>query len=868
MKRSHQALFIALLLTCARMVDAQLPRVETIEGDCLGFPVPIPKDSLTPVDGFRSYDALRMRFDSLWLAQEHISRLTVGKSTQGREIHAYRFTTEVEETPEGTLKSAAVLQGAMHSNEWAAAEATAGVFEWLAGEPEDDPVLSYLLEHAVVVVSPLANPDGLVQTQTYFDKLVVDSDRNAGPCALGWDGRQHRKNMRDVDTLIETLEDYRFGVNLNNNHEPGFGLPGGTQSGSQHTNHTQYHGTMAGSEPESQALYNVADFAQIAGLDRIRFYADVHAPGPSLFTSEDGRILRDAVENQVANVMARVSGRYSVKCVAHLAGGSCAAPIGATDEYFLHTYGCVSMTPEVGASGQSSPTQSLIHPDNEIDFTREEFVQMTRAALYFMAGPPFLSELAIYETAALESGESTPVYHEERVYDPESGERRRILEQHAPLQASRYTLVLRFNKPMRLQDEETQTASVFNGQVDVTPQIVLGSAATATELAWAFDAPGEPLGYGRYAGDTLIAQLDLMATRVCSGKHELYVLVGDLTGLLLDADPRSVVDWTPEGWSGYQNARGDEDAVGGPDTIMHLVVQNADSESCFDGTLTPWEATDVGATSVPGSTLRTGDCFALTAAGGNIVFRNDRFHFLYQPFEGDFSLEARVEDWVADSRGSKLGLMARGSLEQDADSASVVLEVRGDLFRHRFLRRESAGGTLRATSHDEYGQPNVWLRLERQGKVLSGSLSPDGELWLEPDTIELPELPHTVFAGIASTWVVSGPSAHATICDLTLSPNQGPVATFLRGDCDGDGNPCSGVNDALELLSWLFLGRTAPPCLAACDPDGNGELELADAVYGLNFCFKGAGAPVAPFPECGPGVRTDTPLACETSNCP
>ena len=93
------------------------------------------------------------------------------------------------------------------------------------------------------------------------------------------------------------------------------------------------------------------------------------------------------------------------------------------------------------------------------------------------------------------------------------------------------------------------------------------------------------------------------------------------------------------------------------------------------------------------------------------------------------------------------------------------------------------------------------------------------------------------------------------------------VGPYVRGDCDGDGTPCSGVNDALELLSWLFLGRSEPPCLAACDPDGNGELELADAVYGLNFCFKGSDAPVEPFPACGVGTDADQALGCEISAC-
>jgi hypothetical protein len=93
------------------------------------------------------------------------------------------------------------------------------------------------------------------------------------------------------------------------------------------------------------------------------------------------------------------------------------------------------------------------------------------------------------------------------------------------------------------------------------------------------------------------------------------------------------------------------------------------------------------------------------------------------------------------------------------------------------------------------------------------------------------------------------------------------VGPFLRGDCDGDADACSGVNDALVLLSWLFLGKAEPPCLAACDPNGNGELELADAVSGLNFCFKGSAAPAMPFPSCGLG-NTNADIASTSEEPP
>jgi subtilisin family serine protease len=76
---------------------------------------------------------------------------------------------------------------------------------------------------------------------------------------------------------------------------------------------------------------------------------------------------------------------------------------------------------------------------------------------------------------------------------------------------------------------------------------------------------------------------------------------------------------------------------------------------------------------------------------------------------------------------------------------------------------------------------------------------------------------------------------------------------FVRGDCNGDGDVCSGVSDALALLEWLFRGQARPLCLAACDPNGDGGTDLTDAVYGLSFCFGGTAVPVPPFPECGAG---------------
>ena len=133
-----------------------------------------------------------------------------------------------------------------------------------------------------------------------------------------------------------------------------------------------------------------------------------------------------------------------------------------------------------------------------------------------------------------------------------------------------------------------------------------------------------------------------------------------------------------------------------------------------------------------------------------------------------------------------------------------------------------------------------------------------------------PESPF--YQSLLARWLTNDPyrrlsARDAILADAVTTVSYSPDVSFLRGDCDGDGNACSGVGDALELLSWLFLGNAELSCRAACDPNGDGELELADAVYGLNFCFKGTDAPLAPFPVCGPGTKADAALGCETSTC-
>lgn len=59
------------------------------------------------------------------------------------------------------------------------------------------------------------------------------------------------------------------------------------------------------------------------------------------------------------------------------------------------------------------------------------------------------------------------------------------------------------------------------------------------------------------------------------------------------------------------------------------------------------------------------------------------------------------------------------------------------------------------------------------------------------------------------------------------------------------------------MLSYLFLGGTAPACADAADTDDTGAIEITDAIYLLSYLFRGSAAPTPPYPERGRDPTSD-----------
>ena len=105
------------------------------------------------------------------------------------------------------------------------------------------------------------------------------------------------------------------------------------------------------------------------------------------------------------------------------------------------------------------------------------------------------------------------------------------------------------------------------------------------------------------------------------------------------------------------------------------------------------------------------------------------------------------------------------------------------------------------------------------------------------------------------------------VADLRDLDTSGPF--FLRGDCNGDGTV--DLSDAIRDLLLCFSGAIVP-CAAACDTDGDGNpcTGVTDAVSFLTYLFRDGPPPPPPFPDCGTvegEVDCETPPeSCVTAN--
>ena len=543
----------------------------------LGFPPPLPRNSATPLNAFRSYESLHARHQDLMLQHAFIHGEIVGISHEGAEIWAYVIGDPDSDTRNAGPESSLLINGGIHAREWGTPELTTALIEAAVDNAGDNGLWDYLIETVHFTVLPVNNVDGFRQTQRYPTLVLVGADPR-WPQFWPRDGRMRRKNMRDADTSLFSFGDHLNGVDLNRNFDPFWAASTGSSSNPAEL---VYHGPAAFSEPESQALLQAAELAR---PDRLRWYQDTHSFTQVILSKRTFNQRRNAIQSQLARTFREFHNalslqRHGRERIYPESPDSAGAGIGVTAEYFGVVYEIPSWTLEIEPresaaeyGGFGANHDGFILPDSEVARLRDDMALTHAVLAYRQAGPPSVLGLEIVR-------ENGALVYSARWQHVGAGQRELMLEQAEPLLPNQgYRLRLSFDKPMRWDGPDGASAAPGH-PLELAPAIRLLDAAGAVVFefdpsagAWADGSAQAPVEAWRHDRWQLEFQLTAAEAGALAGEHRFEIEVTDFTGQELDADPATVVDWVDGAWAGYEDGEGVAGDVGGADRSLPLRI--------------------------------------------------------------------------------------------------------------------------------------------------------------------------------------------------------------------------------------------------------------------------------------------------------
>lgn len=555
----------------------------------IGYPVPIPVDSLTPVDGFRTYDSLHSQHQSLALTHPEIRSSIVGQTHNNRDIYAYRFGDTDSQTVDGLPEPAFLINGTIHAREWQSPEVVTELMEQLAEGKNDQGVIQYLLDNTNVVILPVMNIDGFLQTQRFPNQVNQSPGTNSSSTpaqkfAEPRDGRMRRKNMPNVDELLSTEADRLRGVDLNRNGPVFFGV----QAGNNDPNSLIYGGASAQSEIETQALLSAA---ALGPRNRLRFYQDTHSFSRVLFIPQPNNSRLNDITTSLANkfqsaTQAQGSNYFPVY-------NPVGSGIPATAEYFAYTDLIPTWTleieppqgfdnePDGGAyyGGTGASHSGFIMPDSEIARTRDELAVAQILMLYHQAGPAYVKSIRVVNSNGND------------VYSASwSGGANRTLNVTANntlLGGETYTLYVSFSKPMRVRNSSGNVIQYTGQSIALSPSVTItgngGSGNFTRNIGvsrsnW-LNQELDGLSFNQYMDDAFKVSFQLptdipVSSTTGTTDITINITAEDLAGMELDSNPATAVDWSRGAWTNYESSNGQSGDTGGTDSSYKLRVSN------------------------------------------------------------------------------------------------------------------------------------------------------------------------------------------------------------------------------------------------------------------------------------------------------
>jgi hypothetical protein len=141
------------------------------------------------------------------------------------------------------------------------------------------------------------------------------------------------------------------------------------------------------------------------------------------------------------------------------------------------------------------------------------------------------------------------------------------------------------------------------------------------------------------------------------------------------------------------------------------------------------------------------DAFTVRGSGADIWGNADAFHYVYRPWKGDGQIVARISGMSNTVAWTKAGVMIRGGIA--AGSPNALMMLTGSYGTSYQSRLQTGGATTQQAGAAGVTAP-YWLKLTREGSMISSYHSIDGKNWtlVKREGIALGE---TAYFGLAVT---------------------------------------------------------------------------------------------------------------------
>ena len=220
-----------------------------------------------------------------------------------------------------------------------------------------------------------------------------------------------------------------------------------------------------------------------------------------------------------------------------------------------------------------------------------------------------------------------------------------------------------------------------------------------------------------------------------------------------------------------------------------------------------WDSQDIATTG--GSANESNGTWTVIGDGADIWGGSDAFHYAYVPLIGDGEITAHVVDnGTGSNTWAKGGVMIRETLEANSKQVMAVI-TDSDGGGTAFQCRPDTGATSISFHGDVTASPPHWVKLVREGDMITGFHSEDGVNWEQytdgsPDgamtnPIEVP-MPEQVYIGLCVTSHAAGELRTYTFDNVTVGL---PVIAYMPDPADG-----VYYSDTWASLSWR-AGHTA-----------------------------------------------------------